>query len=44
LVAVRDFLIAAALAWLGVSVERAEGGGASAERPCVTDVCQPAAD
>ncbi len=43
LVAIRDFLIAAALAWLGVSVERVDGNS-NPERGCAADVCQQSAD
>lgn len=39
LVAVRDFLIAAALAWIGVSVERVEYR-VDGDRACAVDSCQ----
>jgi hypothetical protein len=39
LTAVRDLLIAAALAWVGVSVEQAEHSAEAVERACATDNC-----
>lgn len=42
LVAIRDFVIAAALAWIGVSMERAEVN--TAERACAAESCQQQAD
>ena len=39
LVAARDFLIAAALAWIGVTVERVEHR-ADGDRACTIDSCQ----
>ncbi len=35
LVAIRDFLVAAALAWVGVSLEARSGG----EQSCAGEVC-----
>lgn len=43
LTAIRDAIIAAALAWVGVTVERVEGN-ASPDRACATDSCQTQAD
>jgi len=40
LVAIRDFLLAAALAWVGVTVEQRVN---NAER-CATEACEPARD
>ncbi|MBX9747009.1 MAG: hypothetical protein K2X34_08915 [Hyphomonadaceae bacterium] len=43
LTAIRDFVIAAALAWVGISMDRVESRVES-ERPCAADTCQPQAD
>jgi len=43
LTAVRDFIIAAALAWVGISMERVETR-VDSERACASDSCQRQAD
>lgn len=43
LIAIRDVLIAAALAWVGISIERVEGA-VETERACATDACRLQAD
>jgi hypothetical protein len=43
LTAIRDAIIAAALAWVGVTVERVEGNAGS-DRPCAAESCQAPAD